>query len=251
MTQSAFSTHPPEIIKLLANELRWKLLKVLAMGDHQVNELVALTQQPMNLVSYHLKKMREDELVTTRRSEADGRDMYYSADLARLRQLFHEAAEALHPAISAPLTPLDVERLPLKRILFICTHNSARSQMAQGLLRHLSQDRLYVASAGSEPTAVHPDAIHTMDALGIDIRAQRARPLSDFASEPFDFVITVCDRAREICPTFSGSAVSIHWGYPDPVVIEDDTQRAAIFKQIALHLKARIGYFLSTLSQSA
>lgn len=250
MTQSAFSTHPPEIIKLLANEVRWGLLKALAMGDHQVNELVAITQQPMNLVSYHLKKMRDDELVTTRRSEADGRDVYYSADLARLRQLFHEAAAALHPAISAPLTPLNVETLPFRRILFICTHNSARSQMAEGLLRHLSQNRLYVASAGSEPTSVHPDAISTMDALGIDIRAQRARPLLDYIGESFDYVITVCDRAREVCPTFPGDAVFIHWGYPDPVVVQDDAQRAAIFKQIALHLRSRIGYFLSTLSQS-
>lgn len=250
MTQSALSTHPPEIIKLLANEVRWGLLKALVMGDRQVNELVALTQQPMNLVSYHLKKMRDDELVTTRRSEADGRDVYYSADLARLRQLFHEAAEALHPALGAPLMPLDVEALPFKRILFICTHNSARSQMAEGLLRHLSQDRLHVASAGSEPTAVHPDAISTMDALGIDIRAQRARPLSDYAAEPFDYVITVCDRAREVCPTFPSDAIFVHWGYPDPVVVEDDMERAAIFKQIALHLRSRIGYFLSTLSQS-
>ncbi|PJF25946.1 MAG: ArsR family transcriptional regulator, partial [Phototrophicales bacterium] len=151
MTRSAFSTRPPEIIKLLANEVRWGLLKALVMGDRQVNELVALTQQPMNLVSYHLKKMREDELVTTRRSEADGRDVYYSADFARLRQLFHEAAAALHPALIAPLTPPNAEKLPFKRVLFICTHNSARSQMAQGLLRHLSQERLYVASAGSEP----------------------------------------------------------------------------------------------------
>ncbi len=250
MTQSAFSTRPPEFIRLLANGVRWELLKALAMGDHQVNELVALTRQPMNLVSYHLKKMRVDQLVTTRRSEADGRDVYYSADLARLRQLFHEAAAALHPAISAPLLPLHVEALPFKRILFVCKHNSARSQMAEGLLRSLSHNRMYVVSAGSEPSAVHPDAVSTMDALGIDIRGQRARPLSDFASEPFDFVITVCDVAREVCPTFLGDAVFIHWGYPDPVVIDDDTKRAATFKQIALHLKARIGYFLSTLSQT-
>lgn len=247
--QRAFSTPPPEIIKLLANDVRWGLLKALAVGDHQVNELVALTNQPMNLVSYHLKKMRADELVTTRRSEADRRDVYYSADLARLRQLFYEAAEALHPAISAPLTPVDVESLPFKRILFICTHNSARSQMAEGLLRHLSHNRIHVVSAGSEPTAVHPDAISAMDAMGIDIRAQRARPLADFASESFDFVITVCDKAREVCPTFPGDGVFMHWGYPDPVVVADEMQRAAIFKKIALHLKSRIGYFLATLSQ--
>jgi protein-tyrosine-phosphatase/DNA-binding MarR family transcriptional regulator len=251
MAQRALSTHqPPAIIKLLANEVRWGLLKALAVSDHQVGELVALTHQPINLISYHLRKMRADQLVITRRSEADARDVYYSADLARLRQLYFEAGEALHPILGAPLTPSEFDQLPFKRILFICTHNSARSQMAEGLLRHLSHGQLHVVSAGSEPTEVHPDAIRTLEAMGIDIRAHRARSLADFASESFDFVITVCDKAREVCPTFPGGA-SIHWGYADPVLIEDDLKRAALFEQIALHLRSRIGYFLSTLKHNA
>jgi protein-tyrosine-phosphatase len=122
--------------------------------------------------------------------------------------------------------------------------------MAEGLLRHLSRGQLDVVSAGSEPTEVHPDAIRTMEAMGIDIRAQRARSLADFAGESFDFIITVCDKAREVCPTFPGG-VSIHWGYTDPVPVEDDLKRAALFKQIALHLRSRIGYFLSTLKHNA
>jgi protein-tyrosine-phosphatase len=241
------AVQPPEFIKLLANDLRWGLLKALTTGDHQVNELVTQLQQPMNLVSYHLKKMRDDALVTTRRSEADGRDVYYSLDLNHLRQMYLEAGMALHPAMGVNLPSLDVSQLEPKRILFVCTHNSARSQMAEGLLRHLSQGYLDVLSAGSHPTTVHPDAIRTMDGFGIDISHQHSRPLSDFAGQAFDYVITVCDKAREVCPTFPGSGAPMHWGFPDPVVIQDDDERAAVFERTARQLKSRIDYFLSTL----
>jgi DNA-binding transcriptional ArsR family regulator len=196
MPTQTLPNQPPEFIKLLANDLRWGLLKALTTSDHQVNELVAQLQQPMNLVSYHLKKMRDDALVTTRRSEGDGRDIYYSLDLAHLRQLYFEVGIALHPAIALDLPSIDVSRLPHQRILFVCTHNSARSQMAEGLLRHLSQGHFTVFSAGSHPTQVHPDAVHTMKRLGIDISQQQSRPLADLARQSFDYVITVCDKAR-------------------------------------------------------
>jgi ArsR family transcriptional regulator, arsenate/arsenite/antimonite-responsive transcriptional repressor / arsenate reductase (thioredoxin) len=243
------AVQPPEFIKLLANNLRWSLLKALTVSDLQVNELVAQLQQPMNLISYHLKKMRTDALVTTRRSEADGRDIYYSLDLNRLRQMYLDAGMELHPAIGSRLREDTIARLRHQRILFVCTHNSARSQMAEGILRHLSQGYLDVVSAGSHPTSVHPDAIRAMDTLGIDIRLQQSRPLSDVEGESFDYVITVCDKAREVCPTFPGSAMLIHWSFPDPVIIQDNKDRVAIFEQTALQLESRIRYFLSTLPQ--
>jgi protein-tyrosine-phosphatase/DNA-binding transcriptional ArsR family regulator len=247
VTTQTLPNRPPEFIKLLANDLRWGLLKALSTSDYQVNELVSQLQQPMNLVSYHLKRMRDDALVTTRRSEADGRDVYYSLDLNRLRQLYLQAGMALHPAIGANLPSIDVSRLQGQRVLFVCTHNSARSQMAEGLLRHASQDRLPVFSAGSHPTTVHPDALRTMKQLGIDITGQRARPLSDFAGQSFNYVITVCDKAREVCPAFPGAAIHLHWGFPDPVTIQDDDQRAEVFERTARRLQSRIDYFLSTL----
>ncbi len=238
--------HPPEFIKLLANDVRWGLLKALTTSDYQVNELVAQLQQPMNLVSYHLKRLRDDALVTTRRSEADGRDVYYSLDLVRLRQLYAEAGRTLHPALGGG--SLDSMRhLARQRVLFLCTHNSARSQMAEGLLRHLSRGQLDVFSAGSQPTAIHPNAVRTMRQLGIDIRQQRVHDLSVFADEPFDYVITVCDKVREVCPTFPGGGRQIHWGLPDPVPIEDNAQRADAFLWTAHQLQSRIGYFLTTL----
>lgn len=238
---------PPDFITLLASDIRWALLKALATSDQRVNELVAQVRQPMNLVSYHLKKMRDDALVTTRRSESDGRDVYYSLDLDRLNQMYLEAGVALHPSLGIWVGSLDVSRLAPQRILFVCTHNSARSQIAEGLLRHLSQGTLDVSSAGSQPTKIHPDAVRTMDALGIDIRGQQSRPLSEFEDQAFDYVITVCDRAREVCPTFPGEGTQMHWGFPDPIVIQDDASRAEVFAQTAAQLQSRIEHFLCTL----
>lgn len=240
-------TQPPEFIKLLANEVRWGVIKALSTGDYRVNELVARLHQPMNLISYHLKKMREEELVTMRRSEADGRDVYYSLDLARLRQRFLEAEQALHPAVGHPTPTFNPARLLPKRVLFMCTHNSARSQMAEGLLCHLSQRRLAVFSAGSHPTSIHPDAIHTMAQMGIDLQAQQARSVDLFIGQSFDYVITVCDKAREVCPTFPGSGQQFHWGFADPVSIGDADRRREAFAMTAQSLKSRIECFLTTL----
>jgi protein-tyrosine-phosphatase/DNA-binding transcriptional ArsR family regulator len=233
---------PPEFIKLLAHDLRWSLLKALAVSDYRVHELVQRVDQPMNLVSYHLKKMRDDALITMRRSEADGRDVYYSLDLNRLRDLYEAAGRELHPALTT-----DNRQKPVKQavcVLFLCTHNSARSQMAEGLMRHLSAGQVSVFSAGNQPTQIHPDAIRTMDALGIDIRKQQTKSLAAFENQAFDYVITVCDKAREACPLFSGEARQLHWGFPDPVTIDDKAERASAFEQIAHRLKSRIESFL-------
>ncbi|MCI0349155.1 MAG: hypothetical protein L0Z53_06990, partial [Acidobacteriales bacterium] len=192
-----------------------------------------------------LKKMRADALVTTRRSDADGRDVYYSLNLDRLRELYLAAGSALHPSLG--LHPRTGENVAA-RMLFVCTHNSARSQMAEGLMRHLSGGSVETHSAGSQPTQIHPDAIRTMDMLGIDIRGQRTRHLREFEGQAFDYVITVCDRAREVCPAFPTGGEYIHWGFPDPVMVEDADERAVVFEQTAQRLKSRIGYFLITLS---
>jgi protein-tyrosine-phosphatase/DNA-binding transcriptional ArsR family regulator len=249
MTVQSARTQPPDFIKLLANEVRWGILKALASGDHQVNELVVLLQQPINLVSYHLKKMRDEALVTTRRSEADGRDVYYTLDLERLRDLYLAAGGALHPLLAQPRPLIDVNTLPPVRVLVVCTHNSARSQMAEGLLRHLSGGRIAAFSAGSHPTCVHPDAIRTLDSLGIDIRAQSVHHFNEYIEQPFDYVITVCDRAREVCPTFPGKGQQLHWGFPDPLAVTDAQQRQTAFTQIAHRLRIRIEHFLVTVAQ--
>lgn len=238
---------PPPLFGLLAHNLRWQLMKLLSEGDYRVNELVALLGQPLNLVSYHLKQLREGQLVAMRRSEADGRDNYYSLDLDCLRALYEQAGQMLHPSlVSTPSK--DSPSTPNLRVLFVCTHNSARSQMAEGLLRHLSEGRITTLSAGSHPTTVHPLAIHTMQTLGIDIRHQTPRSFHEVIDQSFDVVVTVCDHAREVCPTFAGGERHLHWGYPDPASIRDEGERQQAFMKTAHYLQARIQHFLMNIS---
>ena len=135
------------------------MLSLLAQSDYRVHELVEQHGPPMNLVSYHLGKLRGSDLVHERRSSADGRDVYYSLDLARMRTLLHEAGMQLHPSLCAQADApcrcyLKVQRR--SRVLFLCTRNSARSQMAEGMLRHLGGDAVQAYSAGDDPGASIP-----------------------------------------------------------------------------------------------
>jgi arsenate reductase len=106
-----------------------------------------------------------------------------------------------------------------QRVLILCTGNSARSQMAEGMLRHLAGDQFEVYSAGSQPTTVNPLAIQVMSERGIDLSGHRSKHLKEFLSQPFDYVITVCDQAAEVCPIFPGRAQHIHWSFPDPAAV--------------------------------
>lgn len=120
-----------------------------------------------------------------------------------------------------------------KRVLFICTHNASRSQMAEGWLRALKGDRYEVYSAGTEPTGVHPCAIAAMAEVGIDIRSHRSKGLDSVRDLSFDEVVTVCDHARESCPVFFGGGVKRHQGFPDPsAALGTDTEVLAVFRQV-------------------
>lgn len=136
-----------------------------------------------------------------------------------------------------------------KRVLVICTGNSARSQMAEALLRHLGGDRLEVFSAGSAPApAVHPLAVRAMAEMGLDISAQRPKPLADFLGQPFDYVIAVCSKAAEACPFFPGPAERIHWFYDDPAAVEgSEAERMAAFRAVRDDLKVRITEWVTSL----
>src|SRR5579883_657399 len=103
-----------------------------------------------------------------------------------------------------------------QRVLFVCTHNSARSQMAEGWLRHLAGDRFEAHSAGTEATQVHPLAIRVMAEVGIDISGQHSKTIEEYLGQPFDWVITVCDQAAEACPLFPGGGERLHWSLLDP-----------------------------------
>ena len=134
------------------------------------------------------------------------------------------------------------------RILFLCTHNSARSQMAEAILRELGGGRVEAASAGTEVTRVHPLAVREMAERGIDIGAQRSKHLNEFIGEKLDYVITVCDNAGESCPVFPGGPERIHWSIPDPSAVEGTEEiRAAAFKRAADDLTIRIRDLLTRL----
>jgi len=128
-----------------------------------------------------------------------------------------------------------------KRVLILCTGNSARSQMAEGLLRHRAGDRFEVASAGVAPTHVRPEAIEAMGEIGIDISDYRSKSIDEFVGQEFDYVITVCDNANEQCPIFPGKTQRIHWSFEDPAAVQGDNQkRMAVFRTVRDELRKRL-----------
>jgi arsenate reductase len=125
------------------------------------------------------------------------------------------------------------------RVLFLCTHNSARSQMAEGLLGHLAGDRFEPFSAGTEATHVRPEAIEAMNELGVDISGQVSETLDRYLGEPFDYVVTVCDDANEACPVFPGAKERLHWSLPDPSAVTGE-ERLRAFRGVRDRIQALI-----------
>jgi arsenate reductase len=127
------------------------------------------------------------------------------------------------------------------RVLFLCTHNSARSQIAEGLLRELAGDRFEVHSAGTEATLVRPLAIQAMDEIGVDISGQESKTLERYLGEPFDYVITVCDEANEACPYFPEAKNRLHWSLDDPSRVEgSEKEGLAVFRRVRDEIRERI-----------
>jgi arsenate reductase (thioredoxin) len=138
----------------------------------------------------------------------------------------------------------------MKRVLFLCTHNSARSQMAEGLLRNLG-GQFEVFSAGTEATRVHPLAIAAMRELGIDISRQRSKSLDEYRGQPFDYVITVCDKANETCPIFPDHPERIHWSFQDPSVADGrDEQKLQVFRTVRDEIAGRLRLFQTVAARS-
>jgi arsenate reductase len=136
------------------------------------------------------------------------------------------------------------DRLEPRRVLILCTGNSARSQMAEGLLRHMASGRVQVESAGTRPSQVRPEAIAVLQEIGIDIRAHRSKHVDELSGERFDTVITVCDHANETCPIFPGAPERIHWSFPDPASVEgSDEIRLAAFRRVRDGLRDALARF--------
>jgi ArsR family transcriptional regulator, arsenate/arsenite/antimonite-responsive transcriptional repressor / arsenate reductase (thioredoxin) len=254
-SQAAPSEDPWALLKLLGNDVRRRLVRALALSDRKVNELVEGGSQPANLVSYHLGQLRAAGLVAERRSSADARDVYYSLDLERLQAAFRGSAGTIHPIIWPEAEPSTAAAShpaagAPTRVLFLCTHNSARSQIAEAILRHRAGAAVDVRSAGSHPSHVHPLALRTLGELGIDAARLHAKPMSSFAGGHFDYVITLCDRVREVCPSWPGEPEQIHWSLPDPSVVDGSEEEALLaFRRTAVELSRRVRYLLAVIAK--
>src|SRR3954447_17437670 len=239
---------PLRFFQVLADPRRWELLRALAESDRRVGELTALLDQPQNLVSYHLGELRAAGLVAARRSSFDGRDVYYRAQLGRCGDLLRAAGAALDPglalAVAAPsAAPARSSSAP-PRVLFLCTGNSARSQIAEAFLAHRSGGTIVARSAGSHPKALHPEAVRVMAERGIDIAGNRTKSLERFRRHRFDHVITLCDKVREVCPELPGEPANAHWSVPDPASAPLPEQADA-FDQVTTDLDERIGQLIA------
>jgi ArsR family transcriptional regulator, arsenate/arsenite/antimonite-responsive transcriptional repressor / arsenate reductase (thioredoxin) len=238
---------PPQFLELAAHRLRWGLLRELARSDRHVRELMVRVGAPQSLVSYHLARLRRAGVVTARRSSADGRDSYYRLELPRCAELLGATGAALHPGLADGRDPRPPEGV-WGRVLFLCTGNSARSQMAEAFLQHYTDNAVEALSAGSQPTRLHPNAVQVMGSYGIDLSGRRAKHFSEFMAEPFDCVVTLCDRVREVCPEFPGSGEAIHWSMANPAE-EGDSDEASFpaFERTAVELASRIPFLVPLL----
>jgi ArsR family transcriptional regulator, arsenate/arsenite/antimonite-responsive transcriptional repressor / arsenate reductase (thioredoxin) len=245
---------PPPFVRLAAHSLRWQLLGELATGDLRVRELVASVGVPQNLVSYHLRLLREAELVTSTRSSFDARDSYYHLDLDRCASLLAAAGASLHPALPSdgPASPVPPpSRSSPPRVLFACTGNSARSPIAEALLRRRAGGAVVVTSAGSRPREqIHPSVVRVLaDDYGIDITGQPTRHLDTTTRRRFDYIVTLCDKVREVCPEFPGHPRQIHWSIPDPAPGDVRGQAAEkAVRRTARDIDVRVGHLLHVLA---
>jgi protein-tyrosine-phosphatase len=246
---------PPSILKLVAHEIRWAIVRELASSDYRVQELVKRLGLPQNLVSYHLRKLREGHLVIERRSSADEREVYYHLDLDQFQRHYLAAGALIHPAITVAMenTPVQepLSHQPRLRVLFLCTENSARSQMAEVLLRHLSHGKVEAYSAGSQPAEqVHPLARRVMEQTGIDMSQAIPKHFEVFEGQSFDAIVTVCDYAVEACPPWPDNSGRVHWSFPDPASVQGtEAEQLRAFEQTSQQLATCIRFLLPLLER--
>lgn len=252
MVTDVATVSPSRFVQLLADEQRWRLLQELARSDRKVSELTELVGKPQNLVSYHLASLRNAGIVSARRSSADRRDTYYRIEMRRCADFLCGVGSALQPGlrldVAGPRTGGGRTSRRKPSVLFLCTGNSARSQMAEALLEHHSGGSIRARSAGSHPRELHPNAVRVMSERGIDISTCRTKHLNRFAARRFDRVITLCDKVREVCPEFPGPAATSHWSMPDPAS-EGATEDASYpaFRRTAEELESRIPFLIGEL----
>ncbi len=240
-----------EFLQLAGDPIRWQLLDELGHSDRRVGELCDLVGKPQSLVSYHLRELRTGGLVSARQSAADGRDTYYQGNIRRFAELLSATGAMLHPAIrfvcaEGQRPTFGPGRKP--RVLFLCTGNSARSQIAEVLLQQRTRGAVIARSAGSHPKPLHANAVRVMAERGVDISNHRSKHLDRFADDQFDRVITLCDKVREVCPEFPGHPSTAHWSMADPAGEDTDAEGSyRAFVRAADEIEARIALLIAQL----
>jgi protein-tyrosine-phosphatase len=249
---TAADVAPLEFLQLVADPLRWRLLDELGRSDRRVGELCELVEKPQSLVSYHLRELRSGGLVSARQSAADGRDTYYQANVGRCAELLSAAGAALHPAVRldrVEVHPPVAGRSRKPRVLFLCTGNSSRSQIAEALIEHRTRGAVAAHSGGSHPKPLHQNAVRVMAERGIDISDRSSKHYDRFARQRFDHVITLCDKVREVCPDFPGQPTTAHWSMADPAAEGSDAEsNYRAFVRTADEIEIRVGLLLAQLS---
>ncbi len=240
---------PPEFLQLAGHPLRWRLLGELARSDRIVHELTELVGERQNLVSYHLGKLRDGGLVSAKRSSADRRDTYYGIDLERVGCMLSATGGALHPGLRLSRPSRDHAPIGSARVLFLCTGNSARSPMAEALAKAQSGGAIEATSAGSHPRPIHPNAVRVMrDEYGVNLADHLCRSLDALSGQSFDWVISLCDRVREVCPEFPEHPQTIHWSIANPATGDADDVTYPLFQQTAAELAKRVNFLLAAIA---
>lgn len=255
MVSAAVEVVPPRpgFLELAAHPIRWQLLSALARSDLRVTELCSNLGLRQSLVSYHVARLRALEVIHARRSSADGREVYYVLDLDRCGELLAASGSALHPGlrlVAAPPglhEPHRARQAERTRVLFLCTGNSARSQIAEALVQQTAGATVEACSAGSHPKPLHPNAVRVLRERGIDIAGRATKHLDEFTGQRFEYVVSLCDRVREVCPEFPGHPGLIHWSVPDPARAgagagDDETYPA--FQRTLSELTTRVRFLL-------
>lgn len=240
------------MLQLLGHELRWQLVSELLKSDRKVGELAAATKDAQNLVSYHLRLLREAGLVHERRSSADGRDIYYSLDRRAVTAGLIGAIAAINPGAEQLGAGGLLKVSPIKSqpasVLFLCTGNSARSQIAEAILRQLGGRRVRVRSAGTHPVGVHPRVRHVLAARNIQAGNLRSKSIAEFSGQSFEYVVSLCDIARAEPIRLNGKPRLAHWSIPDPAAVHGGRVAvAAAFERVTDEIKVRVEDFYADL----
>lgn len=240
-----------DTLKILSDPNRLAIFDLLMQGVQCNCEIGDRLKLPMNLISHHLKVLRDAGLVDAERDPADARWVYYSINKLALAQLHEQLDTFLDPRRIQPRSPtcgprivsrrngadsaanilsrVGTENTMKRRTLFLCTGNSARSQMAEALVNHLHGREWQAFSAGTHPTGyVHPGAIAAMKEIGVDISSTRSKSMDEFRDAAFDLIVTVCDDAAEECPVWLGQGRRVHLGFPDPAKVSGSEEEVLV-----------------------